>query len=420
VPAAQVKPTGKTTRVEMTMKNMRFWPATVEVPAGNKLVIHVTNHDDMVHDLTLATGQTSGRLVQGTSATVDVGVIRSDVDGWCSIPGHRQLGMVMKVVAQGAPASSAAPSTGGHGSMSMAPPGGASAASDVDLAKEPPASFQARDPRLPARPGKVHHVTLTVRDVETEVAPGITQDLWTYNGTAPAPTLHGQVGDVFDITLINDGDMGHGIDFHAGELSPNGPMRTINPGERLTFSFTATRSGIWMYHCSTMPMSQHIANGMYGAVVIDPPGLGKISDQFVFVQSEYYLGPQRSIADPKRIATQDPDLVTFNGYADQYSYRPITVKTGQKVRIWVMDAGPNVAADFHIVGTQFPTVFKEGDYTLKDGGSTGTGGSQALDLLPAQGGFVEVTFPAPGDYTFVSHIMSDAEKGAMGVFHVVK
>ncbi|HEU0256445.1 MAG TPA: multicopper oxidase domain-containing protein [Microbacteriaceae bacterium] len=424
--AAEIKPTGKTTRVEMTMKDLRFWPSTVKVPAGNKLVIHVTNKDDMVHDLTLATGQSSGRLVGGKSATVDVGVVTANINGWCSIPGHRQLGMVMKIVAEGAAATKGGSHAGttdhssGGMAMAMGSGQGKSAASDIDLAKNPPASFTARDPQLPARTGKVHHITLTVRDVKTQVAPGITQDLWTYNGTAPAPIIQGKVGDRFDITLINHGDMGHGIDFHAGELSPNGPMRTINPGQKLTFSFTAEHSGIWLYHCSTMPMSQHIANGMYGAVIIDPPGMDKVSKQFVFIQSEYYLGPQGGIADPKRIATQNPDLVVFNGYADQYKYRPITVKAGQRVRIWVLDAGPNVPADFHVVGTQFPTVFKEGNYLIQNGGVTKTGASQALGLMPAQGGFVELTFPAPGDYTFISHIMSDAEKGAMGVFHAVK
>jgi nitrite reductase (NO-forming) len=88
------------------------------------------------------------------------------------------------------------------------------------------------------------------------------------------------------------------------------------------------------------------------------------------------------------------------------------------VRIWVLDAGPNKASSFHVVGAQFDTVFKEGDYLLRDGGSTGTGGSQALDLEPAQGGFVELTFPADGDYSFLTHVMSDAEKGATGTFHV--
>jgi nitrite reductase (NO-forming) len=419
-PAASVTPTGHTTTVEVSMKNMRFSPDVVRVPAGDELVIRLTNADDQVHDLVLASGPTSGLMNPGATVDVAAGVIGSDVDGWCSVAGHRLLGMVMKVeVIGGATAApTSAPSTpAGHDHGTAEGP---SAAADIDLMKEPDASFRARDPELPpAASGTTHEYTFTVREGMREVAPGVKQTLWTYDGTAPGPTLRGKVGDTFVITLVNDGTIGHSIDFHAGSLAPNEPMRTIQPGERLTYTFTATRSGIWLYHCSTMPMSLHIANGMFGAVVIDPPGLAPVDREFVLVQSEYYLGPQGGVADAARIATQNPDLVVFNGYANQYRDRPIEVRAGERVRVWVLDAGPNRPSSFHIVGGQFDTVYAEGDYLLRDGGSTGTGGSQTLALQPAQGGFVELVFPEPGDYPFVTHTMSDAEKGAAGVFHVV-
>jgi nitrite reductase (NO-forming) len=366
----------------------------------------------MLHDLVLANGVTSGSLAPGQSATVDVGVIGTDLDGWCSVAGHRQLGMVMKVVASGAPTAA-----GDHSEHAAA--SGPSAAEDIDLMARPGAEFVARDPTLPAASAeRVHTLTLTVKNVKTEVAPGVTQELWTYNGTAPGPTLRGKVGDVFDITLVNDGTIGHSVDFHAGALAPDKPMRTIAPGQSLEYRFTATRSGIWLYHCSTMPMSLHIANGMFGAVVIDPAGLTPVDREYLVVQSEYYLGPQGGAGDATKVATQKPDLVVFNGYANQYRDRPIPATVGEKVRVWVLDAGPNVGSAFHVVGGQFDTVFKEGDYLLKDGGSTGSGGAQALDLSPAQGGFVELTFPEAGDYSVLSHIMSDAEKGASGLFRV--
>ncbi|GAB3038900.1 multicopper oxidase domain-containing protein [Parafrigoribacterium mesophilum] len=404
--------TGHTTTVEMSMANYRFTPSTVEVPVGDKLVIHLTNADDMLHDLVLSNGVTSGSVAPGRSVTVDVGVIGADLEGWCSVAGHRQLGMVMKVVAAGGAAAS-----GDHSDHAAA--SGPSAAGDLDLMARPGAGFVARDPVLPAASAQtVHTLTLTVKNVKTEVAPGVTQELWTYNGTAPGPTLRGKVGDVFDITLVNDGTIGHSIDFHAGALAPDKPMRTIPPGQRLEYRFTATRSGIWLYHCSTMPMSLHIANGMFGAVVIDPIGLTPVDQEYLVVQSEYYLGPQGGAGDAVKVAAQKPDLVVFNGYANQYRDRPIAATVGEKVRVWVLDAGPNIGSAFHIVGAQFDTVYKEGDYLLKDGGSTGSGGSQALDLSPAQGGFVELTFPEAGNYSVLSHVMSDAEKGASGLFQV--
>jgi nitrite reductase (NO-forming) len=416
-----VTPTGHTTTVEVSMKNMRFSPDVVEVPAGDELVIRLTNADDQVHDLVLASGPTSGLMNPGATVDVTAGVIGSDIDGWCSVAGHRLLGRVMKVeVIGGATAApTVAPTTppAGHDHGTAEGP---SAAGDIDLMKEPAASFEARDAALPpAASGTTHEYTFTVREGMREVAPGVKQTLWTYDGMAPGPTLRGKVGDTFVITLVNDGTIGHSIDFHAGSLAPNEPMRTIQPGESLSYTYTAKRSGIWQYHCSTMPMSLHLATGMFGAVVIDPPGLAPVDDEFVLVQSEYYLGPQGGNADSARIATENPDLVVFNGYADQYAYRPIEVRAGERVRIWVLDAGPNRPSSFHVVGGQFDTVFAEGDYLLRDGGSTGTGGAQALALQPAQGGFVELVFPEAGDYPFVSHIFSDAEKGAKGVFHVV-
>jgi nitrite reductase (NO-forming) len=423
-----VTATGKTTTVTMVMKDLRFSPSTVKIPVGNRLVITLTNADDQIHDLTLATGITSGPVSPHKTVTVKAGVIGADVEGWCSIAGHRLMGMVMKIVALGAPATANPPKQdapsagGGHDMGNMGNSGtveGPSAAQDIDLVKKPSKGFVARNAVLPPTTSEtVHTLTLTVSNMKTEVAPGVIQNLWTYNRTAPGPTLHGKVGDVFDITLVNDGTIGHSIDFHAGSLAPDKPMRTINPGESLKYRFTATKSGIWLYHCSTMPLSVHIANGMYGAVIIDPPGLTPVAREYVLVQSEYYLGPQKGIVDAAKVATQNPDLVVFNGYANQYLYSPLTAKVGEKVRIWVLDAGPNKPSSFHLVGGQFDTVFFEGDYLLRNGGSTGTGGSQTLALQAAQGGFVEFTLPEAGNYSFVTHIMSDAEKGGHGVIHV--
>jgi nitrite reductase (NO-forming) len=424
-PTAGVAPTGEVTRVRVEAVHMRFTPATVTVPAGNRLVIDVVNTDPEgdVHTLDLDTGDTTGRLALGESATVDVGVVGRDIEGWCSILGHRQMGMVFHVDVTGASRTSG-PATGhDHGAMASMPgmtsstDSSAGAAEDLDFTAEPDAAFTGRDARLrPAPGGRVHRRTLHVRNTLTEVAPGVTQELWTYDGTAPGPVLHGHVGDVFAITLVNDGDIGHSIDFHAGSLAPDGPMRTIGPGESLVYRFRAERAGIWMYHCSTMPMSAHIANGLFGAVVIEPRGLPRVDRSYVLVQSELYLGAQASVADMAKIAEEKPDAVVFNGYVNQYDARPLVARTGERVRIWVLDAGPNRSTAFHVVGGQFDTVWSEGSYLLRRG--DGQGGSQALALAPSQGGFVELTFPEPGRYPFVCIVMVDAVRGAHGAFLV--
>ncbi|WP_223878520.1 multicopper oxidase domain-containing protein [Microbacterium radiodurans] len=327
--------------------------------------------------------------------------------------------MELTVRAIGAPAtqaSAAATSTehSAHGGSGASE--GEDAAADIDLQREPAASFRAHPAELPPAPEEtVHRVTLTVTETVAEVAPGVPQTRWTFGGAAPGPVLRGRIGDTFEITLVNDGTIGHSVDFHAGALAPDEPMRTIGPGEALTYTFTATRAGIWMYHCSTMPMSMHIANGMSGAVVIDPPDLVPVDREYLLVQNELYLGSSAGTADAEKLAEARPDLVVFNGVADQYRHRPLAARPGERVRVWVLDAGPNSPSSFHVVGGQFDTVYLEGSYALRP---EDAGGSQALGLQPAQGSFVELVFPEAGTYPFVTHRMSDAERGAAGLFRV--
>jgi nitrite reductase (NO-forming) len=162
-----------------------------------------------------------------------------------------------------------------------------------------------------------------------------------------------------------------------------------------------------------MPMIQHLAMGMYGAVVIDPPHLRHVAAEEVFVQSELYLGPGGGVPPMSELLSADPDLVVFNGYADQYQHVPVHVPAGERIRLWVLDAGPSTPSSFHVVGAQFDTVFKEGAYLLRPGNAT-HGAAQSLDLQPGQGGFVELTLRRPGRYPFLTHDLADAERGAMG------
>ncbi|WP_327002217.1 multicopper oxidase domain-containing protein [Dactylosporangium sp. NBC_01737] len=406
--AVDVPATGHTTTVRVTAEGMRFHPDRITVPAGDRLIIELTNHDSRRHDLVLASGAKTGTVGRNASARLDAGIIGGTVEGWCSLPGHRQAGMTVTVTGgtAGAHDHGAAPGTTAPGK----------AAPHIDPMADPGPAFTARDATAPTTgTDRIHRFELHAQEVIREVAPGVRQQLWTFNGTAPGPTLRGRIGDTFDITLVNDGSIDHGIDFHAGALAPDTPMRPIDPGQRLTYRFTATRAGIWMYHCSTMPMLLHIGNGMYGAVIIDPPDLAPADREYVLVQSELYLGPDGQTGDLAKMQAEQPDAVVFNGYPAQYAHRPLTATAGQRVRIWVLDAGPNRSSGFHIVGAQFDTVYREGHYQLRPGDP---GGAQILDLGPAGGGFIETVLPEAGHYPFVSHIMVDAERGARGVLDV--
>ncbi|WP_432559088.1 multicopper oxidase domain-containing protein [Granulicoccus sp. GXG6511] len=414
-----VAATGNTITVQVEAIGMRFVPAEIDVPAGDRLVIELTNTDPgQVHDLVFANGVNSGRLAPGASATVDVGIIGAALDGWCSIAGHRQMGMTMVINVIGHEAAHT-----GHAAPAGAPD------AQADPQAEPGPDHRPRSPVLAPTPsGTVHRHTFTVQEKVTEVAPGVRQSLWTFNGTAPGTTLRGKVGDVFEITFVNDGTIGHGIDFHAGALAPDRPMRVIAPGERLTYRFTATRAGIWMYHCSAHPMSLHIANGMFGAVIIDPPDLPRVDREFILVQSEQYWGPQEAAGSPEKIAARAPDAVVFNGYPGQYARDPLEARTGERVRIWLLNAGPNESLAFHVVGGQFDSVWREGGWDLRCGEppgavtgdcvDTGPGGSQTLGLFASQGGFVELEMPEAGHYSLVNHQMALAERGAAGTLRV--
>ena len=423
--------TGETTTVEVETRDMRFTPSTIKVPAGNRLVVMLANTDDEdVHDLVLDSGNDSGKLSPGESTRMDVGVVGRDIEGWCSVVGHQQMGMVLDILVTGeatpalsdhsahqhGPEASTAEAHSGHAEADLPDSDDSSNAADgLDFMASPGAGFVAHDAELPPLSDeRVHRRTFSVRELDREVAPGVTQRLWTFNGRAPGPVLHGRVGDVFEITLVNDGTIGHSIDFHAGALAPDGPMRTIAPGESLVYRFRATRAGVWMYHCSSVPMSAHIANGLFGAVVIEPPDLPDVDRSYLLVQSELFLGPQGGPVDMDKLLAEQPDAVVFNGYTNQYDHRPLPARVGERVRVWVLDAGPNRSTSFHVVGGQFDTVYAEGAYLLKPG----SGGSQSLALAAAQGGFVELSFPEAGHYPFVSHVMVDAERGAHGMFEV--
>ncbi len=418
---------GGTQQVAVTLINMDIRPGVITVPAGTTLRLVVTNKDAMQHDLAfpnspaLPGGMSTPMLNRGQTSTLDLGVVTTNLSGWCTVPGHKAAGMTLdiKVVGTGHhPASTAGGSTmpGMDGTQS----GTQSAGPAIDVHGQPGPGWAAYDPTLaPAPKGTVHRLTMRAIETEKEVAPGVRQRVWTFNGTVPAPTVHGKVGDTFIVTVINDGTMPHGIDFHAGEGAPDVQMRSLAPGESLVYRFTARYSGAWLYHCSTMPMLQHIANGMYGAVIIDPPDLDHVDHEYVMVASELYLGTRDGGADPARLRADDWAAAMFNGYPDQYVHTPIRVKAGERVRWWVVAAGPVDGTAFHIVGTQFDTVFKEGAYLLRPGNAE-HGAAQVLDLSPAQGGFVETTFTEPGHYSIIDHDMRRGENGAHGVVEVTR
>ncbi len=398
--------TGEPVTFDIELGDLFVRPSSIEAPAGSEVIVNVTNTGAMEHDLKLD-GQTGTDMIaSGGKATASLGVVRESTQAWCTVPGHKEGGMVLAVKVTG----SAAPAAGRASTA-----GATASGAEIDFAAEPSADFTAFDPALqPAPGGREHAMTLRATEKIIEVAPGVTQEMWTFEDIVPGPTLRGRVGDVFTITLVNEGKLGHSIDFHASKVAWNDEMRTIGPGESLVYQYEAKHAGIFMYHCGTAPALHHIGNGMFGAIVIDPPELAPVAHEYVLVQSELYTGAEGKPGDLAKMQNEQHDAVVFNGFVNQYLHRPIRVEPGERVRVWVLDAGPNENSAFHIVGTIFDTVYKEGTYLLRPDGRRG--GAQALDLQPSQGGFVEFTFDEAGLYPIVTHKFANVGKGALGLF----
>jgi nitrite reductase (NO-forming) len=197
----------------------------------------------------------------------------------------------------------------------------------------------------------------------------------------------------------------------------NRQMVEIKPGETFTYTFKANYAGVWMYHCGTAPALHHIANGMFGMVIIEPKeGLPPVDQEFAFVQSEWYLGAQKEPVSYEKAnqTAAAPDFVVFNGIANQYLDNPVAIEAGKKVRVFVLDAGPSVDSSYHVVGTIFDQVIKEGVWLER--GNDGSWGAQAVDLAPAQGAIVEFTAVEDGMYPFVTHAFNFVTHGALGIF----
>jgi nitrite reductase (NO-forming) len=271
---------------------------------------------------------------------------------------------------------------------------------------------------LPPLADGVAQVTIALEDVELEIAPGVKFTGWTFAGGAPGPVIHVRQGQRVHVEMTNNGAIPHSIDFHAARIAPNRAFKDIKAGETFSFDFTANDPGVFMYHCGTPPVLAHIASGMYGAIVVDPIGglKPKADRSYVLVGSEWYLnGDGKTTAaglNMDKARHQQPDFVTWNGYAGQYKTNPLPAKVGENVRFYVVAAGPSFDVDFHVVGTLFDRAWTDGNpsHVLT--------GAQTV-LVPAGGGSVfDVHFDENGLYPFVSHSFASVDMGQVGLVNV--
>jgi nitrite reductase (NO-forming) len=278
--------------------------------------------------------------------------------------------------------------------------------------------FRAALPAAPA--GPVVKVNLVLKDVTIQIAPGVKYSAWAWAGGAPGPVIHVRQGQLVKITLTNNGAIPHSVDFHAARIAPDKAFGDVMPGKSVSYTFRANDAGVFMYHCGTKPVLMHIANGMYGAIVVEPkPGvLPRADKNYVLVASEWYLASDGLKAPAQfnmdKAHARQPDWMTFNGYAGQYAKHPLTAKPGELVRFWVVDAGPSLDTDFHIVGTILNTAYAFGDMNPADA----LHNVQTVTVPAGGGGVFDVKIDQPGLYPFVSHAFAAVDQGQVGVLNV--
>jgi nitrite reductase (NO-forming) len=286
-------------------------------------------------------------------------------------------------------------------------------------AQELAAAHKPYDATMPAIPaGDVVKVHMTLKDMAVEIAPGVKYNTWAFDGHgAPGPIVHVREGQTVEMTLTNGGALPHSIDFHAARIAPDVAFRDVMPGKSFTFRFKANDPGVYMYHCGTKPVLAHIANGMYGAIVVEPKeGLPAADNEYVLVASEWYLTgdgiKEPASLDMQKARAMMPDWTTFNGYANQYVTHPLAAAPGETTRFWVVAAGPTLDTNFHVVGTIFDRAWVNQDMTEFQTGV------QTV-LVPAGGGGVfDVKIDKPGLYPFVSHAFAHVDLGQVGLLKV--
>jgi nitrite reductase (NO-forming) len=232
--------------------------------------------------------------------------------------------------------------------------------------------------------------------------------------------IHVRQGQLVKITLTNKGAIPHSVDFHAARVAPDKAFGDVMPGKSVSYTFRANDAGVFMYHCGTKPVLMHIANGMYGAIVVEPrPGvLPKADRNYVLVASEWYLSSDglgsSAQFDMAKAHARQPDWMTFNGYSGQYVKHPLVAKPGELVRFWVVDAGPSLDTDFHIVGTILNTAYPFGDVNPKDA----LHNVQTVTVPAGGAGVFDVKIDKPGLYPFVSHAFAAVDEGQVGLLNV--
>ena len=405
-----------TLRTTLSHEGMRFVGVGGEIEGvenpmlkanpGDMLQITLVNDDGIEHNIALPDfGIMSKHLTVIKSQTVVT--FAAGKEGafpyFCDLPGHRQAGMVGRLVI-GASAQAAAAQV-----TSTVP-------SIVRLPTDLPGPI---GPRLPT----VVRIDLMAMEVEGQLADGTTYPYWTFDGKVPGPFLRVRQGDTVELHLKNaaNSHMAHSIDLHA-VTGPGGgaAVMQVPPGQEKSFTFKALNPGLYVYHCATPMVAEHMASGMYGLILVEPEGgLPAVDHEFYVMQGEIYtqspFGTQGKQAfSQEKLLTEAPEYMVFNGAVGSLTKeQPLTASVGQSVRIFFGVGGPNLISSFHVIGEIFDRVYDQASLTAPPLTNVQT------TLVPPGGAtMVEFKLEVPGRYILVDHALARMEHGLVGFLMV--
>lgn len=285
----------------------------------------------------------------------------------------------------------------------------------------------------PLDPAAVKEIRLDTTNKIIEIAPGVKFSAWTFGNRVPGPVVRVRVGDRIKFSMTNRSDehapglmvaeapMMHSIDFHAAMVSPSDKYRSVAPGQTMTFEFTPNYPGVFMYHCGTPMVLEHMASGMYGMIIVEPRNgyPTKVDREYAVVQSEFYtkLDPEKRqvdgqplyVLDTDRMRNKAPTYTLFNARYNGLVDHPLPAKPGERIRLFVLNVGPSNTSSFHVVGTLFDRVWMDGnpDNQFR--------GMQTVLLGASNGTIVEFVIPEAGKYTLIDHQFANASQGAIGI-----
>jgi nitrite reductase (NO-forming) len=285
----------------------------------------------------------------------------------------------------------------------------------------------------PLAPEPVKEIRLDTTHKIIEIAPGVKFSAWTFGDQVPGPVVRAKVGDRIKFTMTNRSDepvpgvrltaapMMHSMDFHSAMVSPQDKYRSIAPGQTISFEFTLNYPGVFMYHCGTPMVLEHIASGMYGMMIVEPRGgyPTRVDREYSVIQSEFYTkldpgkhkvdGQPLYVLDGDRVRAKAPTYTVFNGRYNGMVDHPLEAKPGERVRLFVLNVGPSNTSSFHVVGTIFDRVWIDGnpDNQFR--------GMQTVLLGSSGAAIVEFVIPEAGKYVMVDHHFANASQGAIGL-----